>query len=103
VVLLANLVHHFDDAANRSLMQRIARSLRREGTCVILEIIRSRDADEAGQVGALTDFFFAVTSAAGTWAFEEMAGWQREAGLEALRPIRLRLSPGYGLQAARKR
>ena len=103
VVFLANIVHHFEDAENRGLMRRIARALRPGGTCVVLDIVRSRTARQAGQVGALTDFFFAMTSASGTWSPEEIAAWQREAGLEAMRPRRLRMAPGYVLQPARRK
>jgi 2-polyprenyl-3-methyl-5-hydroxy-6-metoxy-1,4-benzoquinol methylase len=102
LVFIANLVHHFDDASNRDLMKRAARALRPGGYCVVLEIIRSESPRTAGQIGALTDFYFAVTSAAGTWSFAEMAGWQRDAGLSVRKPIRLRMSPGYGMQAAQK-
>lgn len=102
LVFVGNLVHHFDESANRDLMRRAALALRPGGFCVILEIVRAGTPEEAGQVGALTDFFFAVTSAAGTWSFDEMADWQRAAGLKPRRPIRLRYTPGYGLQAARK-
>ena len=103
VVFLGNLVHHFDDAANRALQARIARALAPGGTVAVLEIMRSSSAERAGQVGALTDFFFAVTSAGGTWSYEEIAAWQEAAGLAPWRPIRLRRVPGYGMQAARKR
>jgi 2-polyprenyl-3-methyl-5-hydroxy-6-metoxy-1,4-benzoquinol methylase len=102
LVFIANLLHHFDDASNRDLMKRVARSLKPNGVCVISEIIRSETPEAAGQIGALTEFFFAITSASGTWSFAEMAEWQREAGLVALQPIRLRLLPGYGMQAARQ-
>lgn len=102
LVFIANLVHHFDAATNRALMQRVARALRPGGTVVILEIIRSPTPRQAGQIGALLDFYFGLTSAAGTWSFPEMASWQREAGLTILKSIRLRFSPGYGMQAARK-
>jgi hypothetical protein len=84
-------------------MSRIARALSPGGTVTVLEIMRSPSAGNAGQVGALTDFFFAVTSAGGTWSYEEIADWQEAAGLTPLRPIRLRRVPGYGLGAARKR
>ena len=43
-----------------------------------------------------------LTSAAGTWTFEEMADWQRGAGLRPRRPIRLLTVPGVGLQVATK-
>lgn len=102
LVLIANLVHHFTEPQNRELMQRVARSLRRGGYCVIVEIARARTPEEAGQPGALAGFLFAVSSAGGTWSFEEMADWQKAARLIPRKPVRLRLSPGWGLQSARK-
>lgn len=104
VVLLSNLAHHFDQATNRELVRRIARSLRPGGVFAIVEIIRRGSPSEGGQLGALFDLYFALTSESGTWSFEEMAAWQREAGLRPRKPVRLRRSPGFGVQAAdRKR
>ena len=57
---------------------------------------------DLGQIAALLDFYFALTSQSGTWTPEEMAAWQRAAGLEPQRPIRLRTAPGAGIQAAAK-
>ena len=100
VVLLSNLAHHFDDAANRELAKRIARSLRPGGVFAIVEIFRRESPDEGGQIGALFDLYFALTSQSGTWTFEEMAAWQRDAGLRPRKPVRLRRSPGFGIQIA---
>jgi SAM-dependent methyltransferase len=102
VVFVANLVHHFDEATNRELARRAARALRPGGVFVIQDLIRPRSPKEAGQIGALLDLYFALTSEAGTWSFKEMADWQREAGLEPLKPIKLLTVPGNGQQAAVK-
>jgi SAM-dependent methyltransferase len=102
VVFVASLVHHFDDATNRELAKRIARALRPGGVFVIQEHYRKSSPNEAGQIGALLDLFFALTSQSGTWSFEEMAGWQREAGLKPRKPIRFMTAPGTGQQAAVK-
>jgi SAM-dependent methyltransferase len=102
LVLVGNLVHHLDDPQNRDLMRRIAAALRSGGYCVVLEFLRPPSPRRAGQIGALTDFFFAMTSASGTWSAREVADWQRAAGLAIRRPIMLRTGPGLGLQAARK-
>jgi hypothetical protein len=101
-VLIANLVHHFDAATNRALVGRVARALRPGGILVIGEVIRPDSPGASGQIGALTDLYFAVTSEAGTWSFAEMAAWQRAAGLVPRRPLRLLTAPGGGLQIARK-
>ena len=102
VVLLFQLAHHFGDATNRGLVQRIARSLRPGGVLVILEVIRRERPGEGGQIGGLFDLYFAFLSKAGTWSFAEMADWQRDAGLVPRKPVRLRTAPGMGLQIATK-
>jgi SAM-dependent methyltransferase len=102
VVLTAQLVHHFSEEQNRDLAVRIARALRPGGVYAILDAFRPRTAKDAGQVGALLEFYFALTSQSGTWAVEEMAEWQRHAGLQPRRPIRLRTAPGIGIQVAVK-
>ena len=64
------------------------------GHLVVLELIRPSTPGESGQVGALLDLYFALTSQSGTWSVDEIAGWQREAGLTVMRPIHLRTVPG---------
>lgn len=102
VVLLASLAHHFDDAQNRDLARRVARALRPGGIFAIHEIIRRESPRDGDQIGALFDLYFNLTSESGTWSFEEMADWQRAAGLRPRKPIRLRMTPGFGVQVAVK-
>jgi SAM-dependent methyltransferase len=94
LVFTAQLLHHFDEATNRAFVKRVARALRPGGVFVILELIRPSSPSDGGQIGALLDLYFALTSQSGTWSVEEMAGWQREAGLVPRKPIRLRTVPG---------
>jgi 2-polyprenyl-3-methyl-5-hydroxy-6-metoxy-1,4-benzoquinol methylase len=103
VVVVANLVHHFDDATNRALAQRIAKALRPGGIFVIQELYRQGSPKQAGQIGSLLDLYFALTSQAGTWSFAEMAAWQREAGLKPRKPVKFVTAPGNGQQSAVKR
>jgi predicted O-methyltransferase YrrM len=102
VVFIFSLLHHFDDRTNRELMCRVARALRPGGVVVIGDAIRAPSPRSAGQVGTFFDFYFALTSQAGTWTFAEMAAWQREAGLLPRKPIRLLMALGTGLQVAMK-
>lgn len=102
VVFTASLVHHLSDTENRGLAARVARALRPGGVYAILDAFRPETPRDAGQLGALLEFYFALTSQSGTWTPDEIAGWQREAGLEPRRPIKLRSAPGGGIQAATK-
>jgi SAM-dependent methyltransferase len=102
LVLIAQLVHHFNEEQNRELAARVAACLRPGGVFAVLDEFRPRTAKEAGQTGALLEFYFALTSQSGTWAVEEISEWQRQAGLAPRRPIRFRTSPGVGIQAAAK-
>lgn len=103
VVMISQLVHHFSEEQNRDLAKRVARALRPGGVYAIIDAFRPATAGDAGQVGALLEFYFALTSQSGTWSPDEMAGWQRAAGLEPRKPIRFRTTPGAGIQAASKR
>lgn len=102
LILAAQLVHHFSEAQNRELAARAARALRPGGVYAILDEFRPRSAKDAGQVGALFEFYFALTSQSGTWAVEEISDWQRQAGLNPRRPIHFRTLPWLGIQAAGK-
>jgi SAM-dependent methyltransferase len=102
LVFIANLVHHFDEQANRDLVRRIARALRPGGILVIQDFIRLQQPGEGGQIGALNELFFALTSQSGTWSLAEIAGWQQEAGLVPRKPRRLLTLPGAAQQAAGK-
>lgn len=102
VVFMSQLVHHFTDEQNREVMQKAARALRPGGLVAILEVFRPRSPGEAGQSGAVLDFFFAVTSKSGCWSAEEIADWQRSAGLQPQAAIRLLTVPGAGIQVGRK-
>jgi hypothetical protein len=84
-----------DAAAVAAIVTRISHS-------DIQELYRASSPHEAGQIGALLDLYFALTSEAGTWSFEEMAGWQREAGLKPRKPIKFMTAPGNGQQSAVK-
>ena len=102
IVLVAQLVHHFNAEQNRELAKRIARALRPNGVFVILDAFRPQTPGEAGQLGALLEFYFALTSSSGTWSTQEMASWQRDAGLEPRNAIHFRTGPGGGMQPAVK-
>jgi SAM-dependent methyltransferase len=102
LVLISQLVHHFDDATNRDLVGRAARSLRPGGLLVILEQVRREQPGEGGHVSSLLDLYFAFTSSAGTWSLDEIGAWQEGAGLLPLPPLRLLRLPGFAAVIAQK-
>lgn len=102
VIFVGQLIHHFDDATTRALVQRLASALRPGGVLIIQEVMRAARPGDASQLGALADLYFALTSAAGTRTFDEIADWQRAADLVPRRPVRFRTLPGVGQQNAVK-
>jgi SAM-dependent methyltransferase len=102
LVFLAALVHHFDDAANRQLMQRVARALRPGGLVAIWEPLRHDGAGRIRQLGGLMDLFFGLFSESGTWSAHEIGDWFRDAGLERRRPKRMLFGPDLALHIGRK-
>ena len=102
LVFISSLLHHFEPAQSRDVVRRAARALRPGGVLVIQELFALSSARRAGQVATLADLYFALTSKAGTLSVEDLADWQREAGLRPKRPIRLLSFPGAGQQNAVK-
>jgi 2-polyprenyl-3-methyl-5-hydroxy-6-metoxy-1,4-benzoquinol methylase len=102
VVFAANVLHHFTDEENRALAGRVARALKPGGVFVIQDFVRPSHPGAGGQLASALDLYFALTSASGTWSLEEMAAWQRQAGLEVRRPIVFRTMPGTAQQVAAK-
>jgi 2-polyprenyl-3-methyl-5-hydroxy-6-metoxy-1,4-benzoquinol methylase len=102
VVFLAALVHHFDEETNRDLMRRIAQALHPGGIVAVWEPLRQDPAARIRQFGGLLDLYFGFFSRAGTWSSGEIADWQRGAGLEPRRPIRMWMVPDLALHVAQK-
>jgi SAM-dependent methyltransferase len=102
VVLLAGLAHHLTAEQNRALALRVARALRPGGVFAVIEPFRTHPAGGISQFGALIDFYFGLTSRAGTWSADEIAEWQRHGGLEPAPPAAI-TSAGFGIQTATKR
>ncbi len=102
LIFIGNLLHHFNEQVNRDLVKRSARALRPGGYLVIEELQRVQSPKEVGELGALSNLYFAVTSEAGTWSMQEIADWQREANLIPRKQIQLFTAPGAGIQAALK-
>jgi SAM-dependent methyltransferase len=102
LVFVSNLVHHFTPEQGRDLIRRAARALRPSGVLVIQELFALPSARRAGQVAALADLYFALTSRSGTLSVAELAAWQKEAGLKPRRPLRFVSFPGAGQQNAAK-
>lgn len=93
-IYVSQLLHHFDERTNRELLRRIARAMRPGGVLAVVEMLRPRSPNDSGQVGALLDLYFALTSKSGTWSIDEMQGWIDDAGLVAQEAVHLRTVPG---------
>lgn len=102
LVLAFSLVHHFDDGTNRDLAVRCARALRPGGLLVIGDLMRPVSPSRARAMDLFYDLYFALTSRSGLWSFAEIADWQRAAGLEPRKPMRILPGQGPSLQIAER-
>jgi SAM-dependent methyltransferase len=102
LVLIAQLVHHFDNAQNRDLVRRTARALRPGGLLAILDAFHIPASKAGGQLASLLNLYFAFTSRSGIWALDEIVAWQRDAGLLPQKTIRFLRMPGIAAQVAVK-
>ena len=102
VVLLANVVHHFDEPTNRNLLQRVATALRPGGLVIVLDAVRPSSLEQTGQIEGLLDLYFGAASGVGLWTIAEIQEWSRRAGLAVSPPKAPRRMPTCRIQVARK-
>lgn len=101
-ILLANILHHFDDRTNRDLIERVATALRPGGIAIVIDAIRPSSVRKTRQLEGLLDLYFGAASGVGLWTIEEIQGWFRNAGLAVSSPKPLRRMPVCWIQVARK-
>jgi len=101
LILISQLVHHFDDATNKDLVRRAASALKPGGVLAIQDALLPSVGRDA-VLALLADLYLANTSQSGSKSLKEMADWQRAAGLVPRKPVRFRSLPGFGQQAAMK-
>jgi predicted O-methyltransferase YrrM len=101
LILISQFFHHFDNAANRDLVQRAAHALKPGGFLVIQDALLPSARKDAMLV-LLADLYLANTSQSGSKSLKEIADWQRAAGLIPCRPVHFRSLPGFGQQSAMK-
>lgn len=94
LVFMANLVHHFTHQQNVELCKKIYSALKPGGYIIIQEFLRPETPTSADQVGSVLDVFFALTSTSGTWATNEISGWQKEAGFKPKKLVKFIAIPG---------
>jgi 2-polyprenyl-3-methyl-5-hydroxy-6-metoxy-1,4-benzoquinol methylase len=100
--LCFNLIHHLSPAQNVELFKRIHAALAPGAPFAVLDLFRPKEGGRA-DASAMLGLFFYLTSAAGTYSPEELAGWLHEAGFEKPRKVKIRRIPGQTLYEARKR
>lgn len=102
IVTAMNMLHTLSPEQCQHMTRQVARALKPGGVFAVIDFQRPTRPGGVGQMPALMNLFFGLVNRSGTWTFQELADWQREAGLQTLKPLRLRRLPGSGIQAARQ-
>ena len=99
VVLLNNILHHFEPETIATIVRRVHAVLGAGGSVAVWELERPRRGSKptAGDGAAL---FFRVTSTAGCYHGDEYVGWLEQAGFTKVRVRRPALSQGSILVTA---
>ena len=59
----------------RSLILDLPQAVEHAAPLLVLDEFRPKSPKDAGQLGAMLEFYFALTSQPGTWAVEEISAW----------------------------
>ncbi len=101
VVVLANILHHFDPDTNRAILGRARRALRPGGSIGIFDIEApgtEKPPEAAGDAAAL---FFRITSNGACFTGDDYIAWLRQTGFTASRVVRSLRLPSRLLVVAR--
>jgi 2-polyprenyl-3-methyl-5-hydroxy-6-metoxy-1,4-benzoquinol methylase len=101
VVLLSNILHHFDDQTNISILRRAFDSLTTQGTLAIWDI-EAPEKDSKPTQGDGAALYFRLTSNARCYSGNEYTRWLEQVGYTQVRAIRPALSPGSVLVIGRR-
>ena len=100
VVLLSNILHHFQPEQIAGILTRARKAMSSDGTIAIWELERPKRSAPPSE-GDGVALFFRLTSTAGAYSGSEYTGWLESAGFERIKVVRPRLSPGAILIHAR--
>jgi (2Fe-2S) ferredoxin/predicted O-methyltransferase YrrM len=89
LVFLSSICHMLDPNGNRDLLRRAAQALAPGGRVVIQDFILEPDRTRPRQAVLFAINMLVGTEAGGTYTAEEYASWLGEAGLGAVRRVRL--------------
>jgi SAM-dependent methyltransferase len=81
LILMSNLMHHFNGEQNLKLSKKVAKALKLGGYFIIQEYLRPEISSKIDQVAIITDMTFNLTSTSGTWSLNELKDFQEKAGL----------------------
>ncbi|HEX8435395.1 class I SAM-dependent methyltransferase [Archangium sp.] len=93
-VFMSSVAHHFTREQNGEVARKVFRALVPGGVFILQDFERGKRPSPKNQSGALMDLYFALTSASGTWALDEMRDWLRQAGFTPRRSVKFRAAPG---------
>lgn len=101
VVLLSNILHHFDRATNAEILAKAFACLNAEGTVAIWEA-EAPNKDTKPSAGDIAALYFRLCSTAGCSSGEDYAARLEAAGFERIRVLRPLLAPGQVLVMGRR-
>jgi 2-polyprenyl-3-methyl-5-hydroxy-6-metoxy-1,4-benzoquinol methylase len=103
LIIMANVAHHFTEEENVMVARKVYRALKPGAYFSIIEILRQNKIRlNSDMLGAMGDFFFALSSTSGTWSLEEIMQWQSTAGFRRHTNKKFLSIPGYIAITAKK-
>jgi SAM-dependent methyltransferase len=102
LAILGNICHLFDEAANRQLLERVARWVTPGGTVAVIDFLPNERRDGPREVALYGVELVRRTPGGQLYPFSSYAGWLRETGFQKIERLELAPYPPLTLVRARR-
>lgn len=101
VVLLMNVIHHFEPEQIRQIFGKIMGTIKPGGVLLILDQLNNVNKSTA-YLASMAELLFLVMTSGRSYRFDTVQDWLIEAGFKNIRLKNLRVGPGASVLAAEK-
>lgn len=97
-----NLIHHLTPSENGSMMQKVGKALRPDGSLVLWDEFKD-DSLKQDDFARFIGVMFLLASGGDTYTYDQATDWMKQQGFHKIKRFDMKSAPGTGMLWGRKR